>query len=87
MCVSRWFGAKPLPENILIYYQVDPKQQTSVSKNALKNAICDVKTILFRPLYVNLFIGCLVCSCWQGWCAEPYALYWSQDTHQGTDTT
>ena len=52
------FGVKPLPEQIVAYYQLKPEEQTSVNrnwnfnifirKNALENIVRKVAAILIR---------------------------------------
>ena len=53
------FGARPLPDPVLIYCQLDPQEQTSVNirikmhtffinEKAFENVVCEFATILSR---------------------------------------
>ena len=59
----RLFGAKPLSQPMLGYYQLDPQQQTSVKfnqytkvfihENAPENIVYEMVAILLRGRWVN----------------------------------
>ena len=66
----RLFGAKPLPEPILPYCQLDPKEHISVNfdskyelfidQNALENVVWEMAAILFRGDELNAFCRVVV---------------------------
>ena len=52
-------GAKPCPESMLTYYQLDPKDKlhwkydqntiVTIQENACENVVCKILAILLRP--------------------------------------
>ena len=54
-------GAKPLPEPMLEYYQLDPREQTYrnsnvfIQENALQNVVCEMASILLGPNVLRPF--------------------------------
>ena len=52
-------GAKPSPESMMTYFQLNPqehisiefanKKEISCQESAFKNAVCEIAAILFRP--------------------------------------
>ena len=60
LMASRMFGAKSLSEPILSYYQLSPREQTTVKfesntkrfihEDTLKNVICDMSVIFFSEV-------------------------------------
>ena len=65
----RLFGAKPLPEPMLSYCQLDPQEQISVNfdsnyehfidQNALENFVWEMAAILSRGRWANrVYIKC-----------------------------
>ena len=71
----RLFGAKPLPEPMLTYFQLNPYEQTTVKfafkyifsivENAFENVVCEMSDILSRGRWVNklwlLLLSWLLC--------------------------
>ena len=65
------FGAKPLPEPMLIYCELDRWEQTSVKfeskfmeENAYENVLCKMSAILSQPssrisIIVSFFVLCV----------------------------
>ena len=60
----RLFDAKPLPQPMLTYCQLDPNlseiwikiTKNFIHKNAFENAVCEMAAILSRESWVNVYI-------------------------------